>query len=156
MKSFKAVLEQASEGMDAAYVTVPFSVEKVFGTRGQLKVNATFDGHPYRGSLATMGGGVHVIGVRKDIRTAIGKKIGDMIAVTIERDNNERVVDVPDDLKALLAKNQKAQAFYDTLSYTNRKEYAVWITSAKKQETRDKRLKATLEKLKAEKKNPGS
>jgi uncharacterized protein YdeI (YjbR/CyaY-like superfamily) len=54
----------------------------------------------------------------------------------------------------MLQKNPAAKAFYDTLSYTNRKEYAAWIRDAKKEETREKRLKATLEKLLHKKKNP--
>ncbi|HEY9008276.1 MAG TPA: DUF1905 domain-containing protein [Ohtaekwangia sp.] len=58
---FKAVLENPDTSMDAAFVSIPFDVEKVYGTKGQVKVKATFDGHPYRGVLANMGTGCHVI-----------------------------------------------------------------------------------------------
>ncbi|MEJ0055469.1 MAG: DUF1905 domain-containing protein [Bacteroidota bacterium] len=75
--SFKGILVTAVKGMDAACVAVPLNVEKIFGTKGQVKVKATFDGHPYRGVITNMGTGSHCIGVRKDIRKAIGKKIGD-------------------------------------------------------------------------------
>jgi len=61
---------------------------------------------------------------------------------------------VPDELKKLLAQNVKAKRFFDSLSYTNRKEYAVWISSAKKEETREKRLNETLQKLLKGLKNP--
>jgi len=94
------------------------------------------------------------LGVRKDIRDAIGKQVGDVVQVTIEKDEAERVVDVPDDLKKLLAKNPKAKSFYNSLSFTNRKEYALWISSAKKEETKAKRLKEILPKLLGGKKNP--
>ena len=43
------------EGIDGTYVEFPYAVEKEFGTRGQVKVWATFDGYEYRGSLANMG-----------------------------------------------------------------------------------------------------
>ena len=33
-KKFKAVLENPQEGMDAAFVSIPFDVEEVFGTKG--------------------------------------------------------------------------------------------------------------------------
>jgi uncharacterized protein YdeI (YjbR/CyaY-like superfamily) len=39
-----------------------------------------------------------------------------------------------------LVENTAAYDFFNTLSYTNRKEYVRWITSAKMAETRDKRL----------------
>ena len=154
MKKFKAVLENPEGKMDIAYVSIPFDVEKEYGSKGQVKVKATFDGHPYRGSLVNMGTGCHIIGLRKDVRQAIGKQVGDVVQVTIEKDEDERVVHVPDDLKKLLAKNKKAQSFFDSLSYTNRKEYAVWIDSAKKEETKIKRLKEIVPKLLAGKKNP--
>jgi hypothetical protein len=155
-QSFEAVLERTQEGMDAAYVEVPFNVEKLYGSKGQVKILATFDGHPYRGVLANMGTGCHILGVRKDIRLAIGKKIGEKINVTIERDTLERIVEVPDELQRLLTKNPKAKSFYESLSFTNRKEYAQWIGSAKRPETKTKRLAETLTRLLKGKKNPSA
>ena len=140
--------------MDAAFISIPFDVEEAFGTKGHIKVKALFDGQPYRGMLANMGTGCHVILVRKDIRESIQKKVGDTVTVEIEEDLEERIVDVPEDLKKLLTRNTKAKAFFDSLSYTNRKEYAGWISSAKKTETREKRLKETLAKLLKGMKNP--
>ena len=151
---FKAILENPDSSMDTAYVSIPFDVEKVYGTKGQVKAKAWFDGVEYRGVLANMGPGCHVILVRKDIRAAIGKNVGDTVRVQIERDTEERVVEIPEPLAKALAENKKATTFFDTLSYTNRKEYARWISEAKKDETRTKRLEATIEKLLAGKKNP--
>jgi hypothetical protein len=153
-KKFNAILEKSDDGIDSAFVSIPFDVEKVYGSKGQIKIKAWFDGHPYRGVLANMGTGCHIIGVRKDIRKAIGKNPGDKITVELEQDFDERVVDVPDDLKERFAKSSKAKEFYDSLSYTNRKEYVVWITSAKKMETREKRVADTIQKLMKGKKNP--
>jgi hypothetical protein len=153
-QQFEAVLENPQNGMDAAFVSIPFDVEEVFGTKGHVKVKATFDGYPYRGIIANMGMGYYVIIVRQDVRAAIGKKVGDTVKVTIEKDLEERVVDVPVELEKLLTKNAKAKNFFESLSFTNRKEYAVWISSAKRPETKEKRLSVTLMKLLAGKKNP--
>jgi Bacteriocin-protection, YdeI or OmpD-Associated len=70
------------------------------------------------------------------------------------KDLKERVLDVPVELTQLLNKNTKVKNFFDTLSFTNRKEYAVWISSAKRPETKEKRLTDTVAKLLARKKNP--
>lgn len=78
---FEAVLQKV-EGIDGAYVEIPFDVKEEFG-RGRVKVFATFDGEPYEGSLVKMGTPNHIIGVRKDIRAKIGKQPGDRIRVTI-------------------------------------------------------------------------
>ncbi|HTJ50092.1 MAG TPA: YdeI/OmpD-associated family protein [Cyclobacteriaceae bacterium] len=153
-KKFEAVLENPEGKIDAAYISIPYDVEKTHGTKGQVKVKAWFDGYPYRGILANMGTGCHVILVRKDVRAAINKKVGDKIKVEIEADKEERRIEIPADLQDALASKKKAKDFFDKLSYTNRKEYVVWITSAKKEETRERRVQETITKLLADKKNP--
>jgi hypothetical protein len=73
---------------------------------------------------------------------------------TVCVDRVNRVVTPPRDLQKLLAKNAKARAAFDILSFTHRKEYVVWILEAKKPETREARLTKTVEMLTRGKKNP--
>jgi len=65
-----------------------------------------------------------------------------------------RTLELPADMEALLTSNPEAQRFFNSLSYTNRKEYAVWITGAKKPETRTTRLEKLTDRLLAGLKNP--
>jgi hypothetical protein len=153
-KKFIGVLQDPTLNIDAAFIAFPYNVKEIFDTRGQVKVKATFDGYAYRGILSTMGGGKHGILVRKDVRAAIGKKIGDKVVVVIEQDLEERIVDLPTELSGLLKKNKKANDFFENLSFTNRKEYARWISTAKREETKLNRLEQTLKKLLDKKKNP--
>jgi hypothetical protein len=143
---FTAVI-LAHESMDAAYIEFPFDVEREFGVKGQVKVSATFDGVAYAGSLAKMGHHCHCLGLTKAVRRAIGKAPGDVVRVMLHRDEEPRIVVAPDDLIARLARNEIAKASFDALSYTHKKEYVQWITSAKKEETRRKRIEKTLELL---------
>ena len=69
-------------------------------------------------------------------------------------DVDHKVITLPPDLKELLSQTPKAMAFYEQLSYSNRKEYVLWILTAKQEKTRQERLIKTLEKLVAGKKNP--
>lgn len=150
--SFSGTIEQ-NKGMDAAFVKFPFDTEKLFGTKGQVKIIATFDGiAEYRGSLANMGQGCHVLGLTKEIRRKINKTFGDTVSVELKKDSQERTVVIPNDAQALFDANKDAKEFFDTLSYTNRKEYIVWIESAKKEKTRAKRLAEFVIKLKSKKK----
>lgn len=64
--TFPAQILDAGGG--GAYVEIPFDVEEAYGARGQVKIKATFDGHPYRGSIAPMGKGCHILIVRKDVQ----------------------------------------------------------------------------------------
>ncbi|MFD0693820.1 YdeI family protein [Paenibacillus sp. GCM10027628] len=66
----------------------------------------------------------------------------------------DKTVIVPDDLAAAFSENAEAHAFYETLSYTNRKEYVRWITDAKREETRTGRVEKTIDKLSRGIKNP--
>lgn len=79
--TFNAVIRKVPD-MDGAYVEVPFEVRQVFG-KGRVKVHAIFDGVLYDGSLVRMGTPGHILGLRKDIRAAIGKQPGDTVRVTL-------------------------------------------------------------------------
>lgn len=143
---FTAIIEKHPD-MDASYVTIPFNVPEVYGTKGQVKVKATIDTYELRGSLAPMGGGSHVLGIRKEIRHAIGKTFGDEVEIKLERDTEPREVKIPAELNELLGQNPKAKYAFDKLSFTHRNEYVNWIEEAKKPETRQRRLEKTIEKL---------
>lgn len=79
---FEAVIRKVPD-IDGTYVEVPFDVRELFG-KGRVKVHAEFDGVPYDGSLVRMGTPGHILGIRKDIRAAIGKQPGDTVHVTIQ------------------------------------------------------------------------
>lgn len=55
----------------------------------------------------------------------------------------------PDDLAALLKRDAKAGTAFDRLSPTCKREYIMWITTARKPETRARRLQETLAAVKA-------
>jgi len=84
---FTATIERSGD-IDAAYVVVPVDIRAVYGV-GRLKVEATFDGEPYRGSVVNMGvkdaeGNIcYIIGITKAIRQRIGKSFGDTVEVTL-------------------------------------------------------------------------
>lgn len=69
-------------------------------------------------------------------------------------DVESRTITTPVELQSLFNKNKKANAFFETLSFTNKKEYILWINSAKKEETKMARVEATIEKLVTGKRNP--
>jgi len=69
-------------------------------------------------------------------------------------DTKTKSVRLPDDLVIALKKNKKNEDFFNTLSFTNKKEYIEWIITAKREETRIERVKGTMERLARQWKNP--
>jgi len=150
---FKAKIEAASVGSGGACVYFPYNIEEEFGTKGRVPVKATFDGVPYTGSLVRYGAPQHMLGILKAVREQIGKGPGDIVEVTIQKDDEERRVEVPADLAKLL-KKEKLTAVFDKLSFTHQKEYTRWINDAKREETRSNRLTKTVEMLRSGIKTP--
>jgi hypothetical protein len=142
--TFRAVIEDAGGG--GMFVRVPFDVEAAFGKK-RVPVQATIDGQPYRGTLVRMGEPCHMLPVLKEIRGRIGKGAGDEVEITLREDTAPRVVEIPADLGAALAKSPPAQAAFQKLSYTHQREYLNWILDAKRPETRQRRIAQTLERL---------
>ena len=93
--------------------------------------------------LAVMGG-ENLIGLSKAARAGLGVEIGDDLAVAITLDEAPREVTVPDELAEALASDPAAKSAFDALPYTARKEFAVWVDSAKRPETRTTRVNETL------------
>lgn len=58
---------------------------------------------------------------------------------------SEKVLDIPNYFTSVLNKNKKAKATFDNFSYSNKKDYVVWVTEAKTEETKQKRLQQAVE-----------
>jgi len=128
-------------------VLFPYDTGKEFATKGKVPVKATFDGVPYTGSLIKYGNPLHMLGILKAIREQTGKGPGDTIEVVVWKDEEVRTVEVPAPFEKLM-KREGLLPVFKKLSYTHRKEYCRWITDAKKEETRSKRLEKAIEMLK--------
>ena len=64
-----------------------------------------------------------------------------------ELDDAPRSVEVPDDLAAALESDAAAKAFFDELSYSRQRWFTESVTSAKKPETRERRVVKAMEML---------
>ena len=150
--TFKAKIQEGRGG--GAFVFFPYDVEREFGVKGRVPIKATFDGELETASLVKMGQPQHLIGVAKAIRLKIGKQPGDVIDVEVWKDESERTVEVPPELQKLM-KKEGVLPFFEKLSFTHRKEYCRWITEAKKEETRQRRLEQAIRMMKQGVKTPG-
>lgn len=145
---------EGKAGSSVAWMNAPFDVPQLFGTRARVPVRGTINGFSFRSSLMPMGG-CHGMAVNKAMRDGAGIKAGDTVRVVMERDDDQRSVEVPSALKKQLTKNKTAQANWDKLSFTNQKEIALSISGAKQEDTRARRLAKAMDILKNGKKWTG-
>ncbi|HYR23677.1 MAG TPA: YdeI/OmpD-associated family protein [Chthoniobacterales bacterium] len=61
------------------------------------------------------------------------------------RSRTKQKINVPSDLKAALQRNAKARKTFEDFSYSHKKEYVDWITDAKRDETRKRRLQTAVQ-----------
>jgi hypothetical protein len=140
---FTAKLE-GKAGSSVAWLNAPFDVPETFGTRARVPVRGTINGFPFRSSLMPMGG-CHGMAVNRTMRAGAKAKAGDVVEVVMERDEEERTVEAPPELKKELAKSKTAQANWEKLSFTHKKEMALSIREAKQEETRARRLAKVMQ-----------
>ena len=142
--TFDAEIREGRGG--GAYIVFPYDAEKEFGTNGKVPVDSTIDGVPDKSALMRMGLPHHILGVPKAIRDKLGKKPGNVVKIVLWKDDVPREVAVPPELQARM-KKAGVLPFFESLSFTHRKEYCRWITEAKKDETRARRLDKAIELL---------
>lgn len=106
----------------------------------------TINGFTYRTTIASMGG-VFMVPLSAENRTAAKVSAGDHVDVEVELDTAPRTVTPPADLVAALDAAPDAKAFFDGLAYTHAKEYVRWIEEAKRAETRESRIHKAIEML---------
>jgi uncharacterized protein YdeI (YjbR/CyaY-like superfamily) len=86
-------------------------------------------------------------------RSSTGKSETDNILAQF-LDAGNRKIKLPSELHELLQANPAAISFFESLSFTNKKEYVSWVLTAKQEKTKTERIQKTAEKLLAGKKNP--
>lgn len=149
MVRFKGVLTPTPRGGGGTLVPIPREVAAKLGLKGMPKIQAVIAGTPYRGSLMPMGDGTYCLGVLKSIQEAAGVGQGDTISIELALDTAPRTVEPPADLAKALAREKKATAAWEALSFTNKKEMARSLEEAKRPETRERRLAQALESLRS-------
>jgi hypothetical protein len=135
-------------GKTATGLPVPPEVVEALGAGKKPAVRVTVDGHTYRSSIASRGG-VYLIPLSAENRTAAGVAAGDEVDVDVEVDDAPREVSVPDDLRTALAGDDAARATFEALPYSHKQRHVLAIEGAKTPETRARRIDKALEMLRS-------
>ncbi|MEF2978661.1 YdeI/OmpD-associated family protein [Subtercola sp. YIM 133946] len=142
--NFHAVLKQS--GKTATGIVVPTDVYEALGSAKRHAVVVTINGFSYRSTVTPYRGEI-MLPVSAEVRAGAGIAGGDEIDVEIVLDDQPREVAVPDDFAAALDVVPAARAFFDGLSYSNKRRFTVPIDDAKTPETRQRRIDSAVAKL---------
>jgi len=127
-------------------VDAPRRVSEAFKTRGYVPVAGTLNGHAIRATLVPKGGGEHRLFLNGEMRMRAGVGVGDTVKISLTLDAEPRDVPLPDELAEALRENDLLDAF-NRLTPSDRRIALTWLTGAKKEETRNRRIELLVRRL---------
>jgi hypothetical protein len=128
---------------------VPPEVVEALGGGKRPAVTITINGHSWPSRVALMRGR-YLLGLSNANRKAAGVATGDEVEVEVEIDAEPRVVAEPADFTRALDADPAARTAYDRLSDSHQREHVRAIESAKKPETRARRIDKALAMLRGQ------
>ncbi len=128
-------------------LTLPKNASAKLPSRSMTMVEGTINGFPFRDALEPDGKGSHWLSVDKALHNAAGADDGDTVTVEITRVGEEPEIRVPMDLHAALAAAPLAQALWAKITPMARRDWILWISSAKQPETRRGRIEKACDML---------
>jgi len=114
--------------------------------KGIYQVCGTIDHLPiYQVSIFPMGDGHFILPINAGMRQKLKKRVGATIVAELDVDNSPYVFNV--DFQSCLNDNALALEFFESLAPSNRKYFDKYISSAKTDSTKVRRLAMVLEAL---------
>jgi hypothetical protein len=141
---FQVIVEQS--GKTATGIRVPAEVVDSLGRGRRPPVSVTIGGYTYRSTIGVMGG-QFMLPLSAENRAAAGVAAGDAVEVEVELDNQRREVSVPADFTEALSQDVTARQAFDKLPNSHKQRWVLSITSAKADQTRQRRIDNAIEAL---------
>jgi hypothetical protein len=111
-----------------------------------VPVKVTINGYTWRSTVGNRGGQQYIV-VNADARRNAGVRAGDVVTITLEPDTEKREIEIPLPLQKELG--TKLIQKLNSLSFTHKKEFIVWYSQAKKEDTRARRVEKMKQMLSA-------
>ena len=139
--SAQLVRPEAAEKIGSwSLLILPKNASAKLPSRGMTMVEGTINGFPFRAALEPNGKGSRCLKVSKALRDAASADAVDTVTVEITRDGEEPETRVPVDLRKALAAAPLAQASWADITPIARRDWILWISSAKQPGTRRRRI----------------
>jgi hypothetical protein len=127
---------------------VPPEVVEALGGGKRPRVIITINEHSWRSRVAIMRGRF-LLGLSNATREAAGVVTGEEVEIELEFDPEPPTVTVPEDFARALDADPAVRDVYDRLTHSRKREHVRAIESAKRPETRKRRIEDAVAALKA-------
>lgn len=142
---FESEIKMLEGKMKWKVVYFPYSAREVFNTNGKVSVQITVDGHEFDHTLLPSKNG-HYFVYNEFIRRAVHKELGDKLHVVLKKCEENRNIVLPDYISKSLEDHHILNTFLTQPDYIKR-EQINYIEIAKKEETKNNRVIALINKL---------
>jgi Domain of unknown function (DUF1905)/Bacteriocin-protection, YdeI or OmpD-Associated len=117
-------------------VRLPASSPSRLGTKAQVAVAGSVNGHPIITTVQAAGDGRHFLALNQALRASLQVTVGDVVQVRLRPAPAKRPVGMPDELRAALETTPEAEQWWQALSPGKQRVAATWISHAKGTEVR--------------------
>lgn len=128
------------KGETWSFFVLPEEVSKTLPRRGRTTVSGMINEQPFEVTLEPDGQLSHWMKVDDEFRLAAGAEIGEMVSIELSPVENEPEPDLPADFQAALDASPEAKSIWDDTTTIARVDWIHWITTAKQQKTRERRV----------------
>jgi hypothetical protein len=140
-QTFRTTLRQ--EGKTATGFEVPPEVVEALGGGKRPPVTITINGYTYRSTVFPYTE-AYMLPLAAEHRSAAGVEAGQQMEVTLELDTAPRVLEIPPELAAALDADPQAKAFFDGLSYSNKRVFTLNVEGTNNPETKARRVEKAI------------
>jgi hypothetical protein len=134
---FTAKLIGSNPAETSGTVTLPANIKLPLATN---VVEGTINGFPFRAALKANTKGRHAFEVSKPLMKAADLAVAETATIEITRVGEEPQPRAPKELHKALTASPPAQATWTDITPAARRDWILWITSAKQPETRQTRI----------------
>jgi uncharacterized protein YdeI (YjbR/CyaY-like superfamily) len=147
-KTFEAVLDRTANRLGWVIARIPFDAAKVWGKRGQLRIQGAINGFAFNTTLFPTGDGRHFLIVNKKMLSGGKTAPGLSAKFRLQPDATPRPpAPAPKELLHELGESKRLLKFFESLTPSQRNEIAKWIAESRNEETRRRRARQMAERL---------
>jgi hypothetical protein len=155
---FRAILlrpKTTAKSNSWTFLTLPKEASAKLPSRSMTSVEGTFNDLVFQATLEPDGQGGHWLKVDRKMREQAGAEAGEVVTLEIAPVAKEPEPKVPADLrKALAVAPPEARKVWSDITAIARRDWIHWIVSAKKAETRARRISTACDMLAKGKRRP--
>jgi hypothetical protein len=130
------------ENADWTFLILPKNASTKLPSRGITPIEGMINGFRFQAVLEPDGKQSHWLKVNRKLSESAGANAGDVVALEIAPAAEDTESVVPPDLKkALASAAPKTRTVWSDITPNARRDWIHWITSAKQEETRARRIK---------------